>query len=522
MKIPPICVKTPKIKTANPQNTYPEWMHSFSFKIPERNPDYPIMQAYKKIISSLDIISQKEIKKIARRYGEDEEIALYAMKKLTTFANYKRINQALHVNFPQADTDIVCLNSFINYMDKKNPFILDWDKSDLILKSQISQHSIKLTRMLSDFFHPDQSKVKHFVTPYSVVTRIAEPKNSFAFVDNSLLNYFESLHKKDPENFKHYLKDNKLKMIILDGFEEGINVFNQNESLAKKTDKIIKRAKELLVDENYPEITDLKKGIDYAANEKVIERLNKLGITSYKIQKQRSFSLAGIYKTISDNLRPTFPKYPEFRKAIKENITQKNLIEKFAKYLEANANIYSPRTLARAIKSLHCDIQAQCLCKPEEILYFVPNIKKSYGALAHQFGVINKIPAKQFIYELKPEHKNRCIVIIDDMLVTGQSTRDRYDDVKRKLPESRVVAAHIINDEVGFRYVKEKMAKTGDILVEPSDSEFLSELNSSPKLKEILGNGEQAYKTCISMPYMAPDTNNDFFRMFLEKLFLAS
>lgn len=417
------------------------------------------------------------------------EEVLLVMDKLTRYANYKSLNELVE-NFEKAGiTDVYCdegtsLNSVLRYLMRKG--------------------HLKLSR---------RNGKKAYI------------------LDDAGLKYLEELKKKDPEAFNLFmqnLKAQNVEFVVLDGFNNGINMFNADVDIAGASTQVLKDAKALM--KKNPSLT-LEQAIDEVMNKPTMDRANALGITPTRIKTTNTniptvdkvtaqLGYGGIQKQTLEKIidkiaKDTYPDDPQKIARAKKLLTA---------YLSVQIDVYSPKRLAQVCKKLHKLIEEAVTKKGksmDDVYFVVPNTYKSYVYVAYQYAVANGIDPSRIISASDTQRipKGAVIVVLDDVVGSGSSMVGSIYSLKDDAKENKqtIIAASLISTKSGKARVSEMVGKHNfivddeQVITPLEETDFYKKLSASDKemLKTLIGyTGFCNNALVIRFPYMRPDNNS--------------
>lgn len=339
-----------------------------------------------------------------------------------------------------------------------------------------------------------------------------------------------------------------IKFFNLEGWSDGINLFTDDNLLAKKTVKVLENTRKLM--EKHPE---------YSFNEALDESLNgkiKSYLLKNKIKCQTiSLDAPATRRVILEQMRPIMPNETLLKSTVesvanyytKSRRKREKLSLKIAKYYDEYIDVYSKQRMIENLKDLK--LQVKNYAKTHNIsknnIYIAVPVTnepvKSFDVVAKMFAPILEIPKERIlrisdIRQLNSMPENSAFIIADDVSASGYSMADaaNYINKANALSKSNhilfcpVTAAtegiNYVNDVIRFqnRYGIDAIfhAKNGIRNYDNTTDEFIGNKNKK-FYKKVFGIDEDmlsSFGMCTSFPYMAPDNNSNL-SSFLLKFF---
>ena len=454
---------------------------------------------YKGIQQQLDITETKEIQKAVLKVKKElpqfeKAQIIQTMQKLTQFASFNNIKKIPH---KMAENGVYSIRNIENHLSLNDCF-------DYILskKAELLNHS---------------------------------KKNGLSgvFLDEYTLKYLENLKKNDPTIFEEYKNNNNI-FFILDGWENGINIYNNHENLTQKTIEILKKIS--------PDGTDFLTLLEKELNSKTVEKAKNLGFNPIIIKNESNTKTLSA-KHIKKQLEPiNIPK--RVMKVLldlickeKRTIFDKKYRLLINKFLEKEFTVFSPKRISNALKQKHEKIIKEVTRqkKPiENIYYFIPNQGKSFAQTTYHYAQVNNINPEKFIYSgteteffSKKMPQNTTLVILDDIVDSAESMTedDFYYKEFCKFKDNKDISiffAPITCSKKGIKIVKSKIKELGrngrdKLIIDRSmintpmkDSLFYKKTNFENKiiLQAIMnGSSYSGSELAVAFPYMSPDNN---------------
>lgn len=486
-------------------------MHPVARKKLNTNIDNFVENIYAKVSEKLQIFTEKDldntIEKIKSECPEaTEKEILIAIQKLTQFASYRSLKNIEKKLNELGITELASfgeLYKYFKYFQKERELFSLKESSDIKRGVIISSNDLNNKELMG---------------------RIKAYKNV-------------------PE-----LKE--LIFINLEGFSDGVNLFNDNEKLADLAIKQIKEAKKIQEKNKNLQFNDC---IVKSLNDKIEKPLKNIGMQVYTLNSDSSPTKANIL----EQMRPVMPTKELLHSTIEtiadsytlEKNSYKKLSKDIAKYYDANVNIYSKQTIINDLKQLNKKIVSfmEKNNLPKENIYIIKNTEddpKSFDIISKMYKELFNTPGQNIIRvadisDINSYPENSTFLIIDDIAGTGESMAELanyYKDARNISKKQHVIFAPITTTKYGInnieKYIKENSREDSDkvIYLEKNvtdniyynnifDNLFM--LKKLKKIKMLSKKGYENQALCTAFPYMAPD-NNSFISSFLVNLFLPS
>ncbi len=342
--------------------------------------------------------------------------------------------------------------------------------------------------------------------------------------------------ENNPDFLKKILANPDFKFLLPEGYITGVNPFSQTQDLSKLLKDKIKLFNSLR--KQYPEKTE-DEIFSIILNQPILERLNKLGISSDRIRILQNIPRNTSYE-IKDILNQFNSK--NVTRTDIENILTKYNREEWPYILEILAQtlkIKSTRTCSESYKQIYKDIIQANGGTDEGIYYLLPvQAIKSYSTVIMQFFEANNLDASKIIQkdDLGKEaiKKARAIVILDDMACSGESLKIAFKDLAEQLcihksEVSDIIISPVMCSRTAFPLLnnttylgRNVTCIPGEIVENFSTNAHVRSLNPAQQkiYKELLqGGGYEGGDYSLAFPYMAPDNNNRLFATEFAKLF---
>ena len=464
---------------------------------------------YNRVCNKLQLFTKDDLNLLIKNISDictdaNEEEILLAVKKLTQFSSYKSIPLVGQKLKESGVTEFANLGEFYKYFE---------------------------------YFH----KYKKLFT----LSDSLDKKFGIIFSKNDLKNVELMKRLKDSKNNPSF-KD--VVFINLEGFTDGVNIFNDNKELLEKTVKILKEAKSI----KNKNLT-FEECVSTVLNGSIENSLKKLGFNVITIKLDAPVSKNNIIEQIN----PIMPTKDLIHSTI-ETIADKYSPDRYtynkyskliAKYYEENVNIFSKQSIIEDLKKINCKINEYIVSNnlSRDKLYVIENVldcPKSYNIINKMYGNLFNLPENHLIQlknisEINKLPENSIFLILDDVVGTGKSfieIGNYYKDAKCVSKNQHILFVPIMATNKGVKNIREHINSSSR---ENSDSIiYLKEnlINNASNMN-IFGNffirmlpskfyqisdkgfGKQA--TCIAFPYMSPD-NNSYVSANLVNLFLPS
>lgn len=265
------------------------------------------------------------------------------------------------------------------------------------------------------------------------------------------------------EEFRMSVINNRVPLIVPEGFINGINMFNapSPDAIYAKTegvflralamrDEHIERAVGTILQQDIVSMLPLETAhlvqnvsLDFTTSDpystvSIARQMNgNAGITAEQIQGILTRRLG------SDSSTATF------QGISLEQVAFELLIQ--------NTQVVSARRyshLASRLMTNLVKIAAKHDVSKADIVYVVPDEGRSYGLMTMAFRLVNDLPPEQFvasIEELKARkpHSNSMVVVVDDMCGSGENLKDVYLDV-RSVSDCHLALCPLITTRAGY------------------------------------------------------------------------
>ena len=504
-----------------PDNNKPSWLNYKRITIKmddnvnpyarrnKRTPIDPLIEKlYSKLTGEMNIYSENDLNSDIRRIAGEVPAAssseiLTTIRKLTQFANYSSLPamaEQLTKHGITSFDDVGELHKYFQYFhDNKGLFKL--------AKSKENPGCIVTLKDLNDekTFHSISQKVK----------------------------------------------ENKLTLIHLEGFSEGINLFTDDRKLAARTVNILKKAKSVQL--KNPEL-DFEDCVSYVLNNPIDSKLKENGLNAIRVSFDNPSTPAGILGQIQP-VTPSKERIQTTIEAIADKYSStkkeyKKLSNSIVEYFNSNTRIYSKQSMIQSLEEMNNKIHDYLLEHniPKENLYLIKDKMgntKSFDILIKMYEDLFNFPSNKIVQiadmsDLNAYPSNSAFVILDDIAGKGDSILNcgNYFISSKKLDKDKfIIFAPIAATRKSLETINSnilKYSRNNNDTIICLDKNTFKEGGSCKifeywfqNLKSLFipsgindkGFNEQALS--ISFPYMAPD-NNSFVSANLLDLFLIN
>ena len=353
------------------------------------------------------------------------------------------------------------------------------------------------------------------------------------------------------QKIKERVAANDLTLINLEGFSDGVNLFEDDRILPSRAVNVLKKAKK--VQSRYPD-ADFAECVSFVLNNPVESRLKELGLSAIRVSIENPATETGVLK----QLQPILPSKERIKTTIEAiaddysitNKSYKQLSNSIAEYFDSNIHVYSKQSMIKTLEKLNnkIDDYLQSHNIPKEHLYLLQHRMrnvKSFDILVKMYKDMFNFPESRIIHvsdvqDLNKYPKNSAFVIIDDIVGSGDSmigTADYCTSAKKLNNDKFIIFAPITATRSGLEAINkyiEKHSRTKNDTVICLDENVLEKIDDN----KIFKNWYMNFKNCIfyskindkgfkeqalnvSFPYMAPD-NNSFISANFQDLFLIN
>lgn len=343
------------------------------------------------------------------------------------------------------------------------------------------------------------------------------------------------------------------KFINLEGFDDGINIYNDDNMLKDVTKNVLQKLKELM-DKN-PRLC-FEDALNACLNRKITQTMKKLGLEFETLR----IKAPPTRETILKQMAPCAPKSKDEIKTTIENAAHyftKNeksylqLRNNMADFFESKLDIYTKQRLLENLKILKSEIDTYLKNNhlSEKKLYLLISeeggANKSYGLITRMFAKQNNISDNKIItladiQELNKYPVNSTFIVLDDLAGSGDSLRKVANyDVNGWLlnKDKHILFCPIIAHRAGIDSVMDcisfaKRESFDEIITIKSNIKERLMNTREVKRDEYFRydrNGLEAYGyegfneggESIVFPYTTPDNNTDM-ASFITKYFLPN
>lgn len=374
---------------------------------------------------------------------------------------------------------------------------------------------------------------------------------------NSIYNSYYStyLTKSNLDMFQTQVGVNKY--INLEGFDDGVNFFTDDNLLASKTIKTIKKVKKK-ISEN-PNMM-YEEALSHVLNDKIIQHAKDNNLTLETITLHNPATR----EVILEQMRPCMPSSEnEIISVIdilanwaKPETPEKLdfLKYKIAQFFEKNLEFFTKQDLIKSLKNINLQIKNFSKAHnidEKNIYYLIPRSEqtssKSFGVITHMYKELFQIPNDKikrntFYYDINSLPDKSAIVILDDATISGESliyAGDYIDRAKKFDKNKHILFCPLISYENGLKDVNAIIKKlkrdnidvtlTSTILKSPEKYSLKNKLynmffqkNEHGKLVfDYYPQSRDANEKFIVLPYMSPD-NNASLATILTQLFIPN
>lgn len=353
------------------------------------------------------------------------------------------------------------------------------------------------------------------------------------------------------KEIKEKVAANNLTLINLEGFSDGVNLFEDDRILPLRAVNVLKKAKKVQME--FPD-ADFADCVSFVLNNPLESRLKELGLSAIRVSIENPATQAGVLK----QLQPIVPSKERIKTTIEAiadsySITMRSynrLSNTIAEYFNSNAHVYSKQSMIETLEKLNnkIDDYLQRHNIPKENLYLLQHrmrVVKSFDILMKMYKDMYNFPESRIVrvddvQDLNKYPPNSAFVIIDDIVGSGDSmigTADYCTGARKLNKDKFIIFAPITATQAGLDAINKYIAKhsrTQNDIIICLDENVLEKADGNKifknwylNLKNLLifskindkGFKEQALN--ISFPYMAPD-NNSFISANLQDLFLIN
>ncbi len=353
------------------------------------------------------------------------------------------------------------------------------------------------------------------------------------------------------QKIKERVAANDLTLINLEGFSDGVNLFEDDRILPSRAVNVLKKAKK--VQSRYPD-ADFAECVSFVLNNPVESRLKELGLSAIRVSIENPATETGVLK----QLQPILPSKERIKTTIEAiaddssitNKSYKQLSNSIAEYFDSNIHVYSKQSMIKTLEKLNnkIDDYLQSHNIPKEHLYLLQHrmrTVKSFDILVKMYKDMFSFPESRIVHvcdvqDLNKYPKNSAFVIIDDIVGSGDSmigTADYCTSAKKLNNDKFIIFAPITATKSGLEAINkyiEKHSRTKNDTVICLDENVLEKIDDNKIFKnwymnfknwifysKINDKGFKGQALNVSFPYMAPD-NNSFISANFQDLFLIN
>lgn len=349
------------------------------------------------------------------------------------------------------------------------------------------------------------------------------------------------------------LKDRHI--VNLEGFEQGVNIFTDNNNLEKVTAKTLKKVQQY---QRENPAASFNEAIYAVLNSKIINAMKALGKDVETIQLSAPPTRSAILEQMSPFKEPSRADIVNTIELTAQKFTSnpkeyEQLRNNLAEFYAEKLNIFTKQKIIEALKEFRAKFdkyfQNSASQSSENSYLMIPYLKgqtKSFDVIAQMYKWQNGIPDSRVayindIYQLNQYPPNATFILLDDMTISGNSlsTAANYHKDSFYVKNDRhILFCPIYAHETGLRNLDYTIncGRHGidDVItlpqyVRPSDRTPEEMKLDDYFLDNPIGNrafGLEGYraegfsiKECLVFPYMTPDNNPDM-ASFITHLFL--
>ncbi len=341
------------------------------------------------------------------------------------------------------------------------------------------------------------------------------------------------------------------KFINLDGFDDGINIYNDDNLLQEKTKTVLLRLKELM--NKNPKLS-FEEALDACLNRKITKAMKTLGLEFEALR----VDAPPTRKTILKQMAPCAPESKEhikvtietaahhFAKGDKQYMIMRN---NMADFFESKLDVYSKQRILENLKVIKSQIdeymQSNKLSAKNMYLIISDECgtNKSYGLITRMFArqnniADNKILTVENVMALNKYPANSTFIVLDDLVGSGDSFTKvgEYSTYGWQLGKDKhILFCPIVAHSQGIDTVKDaicfaKRDSVDEILtIKANIKERLMSKREvqrdeyfrydSRGLDAYGYEGFEGGEECLVFPYTTPDNNADM-ASFITKYFL--
>ena len=343
------------------------------------------------------------------------------------------------------------------------------------------------SRQIKQFFETGtldaNSALNYLVLNKKQLALSADGKYTGFLLDEYGFRYLEVLKNSNPQEFDELINNENIKFIYPEGWS-GETIYTRtsdSQSLKDSAIDLITRAK-AIQDESG---VSFNEAIKQAEAQDVIARAQELGIKEVEtIPSKNTTDFQDVdegINTILKNLESESISQEELNAVIEamsnrifpDSKDAQKALELICGYLNSELELYSPSRLGEQMKQMHTSIleQAKTLTKSDgsafsedDIVYVIPNTKKSYSYIALQYAQVNGIDPSKFIVakaeDIPKLDDNKIYVVLDDVVGTGNSMLKgtdgfAYNDIdSSKMGNRHIFISPVVSSRLGLDTIK--------------------------------------------------------------------
>ena len=393
----------------------------------------------------------------------------------------------------------------------------------------------------------DNNHLFDFIKERNLIT--CTGRYSAHVVDNYNVSWLSSLKNKSSalkNRMIHSLNKNELKFVVLDGFSVNIggqpksyNLFGADETLENLTTQVVEKVQrtgksldEIFIDDKVAIIKNV------FGEDVPIEVIKNPKLTDYSAE------------SIAQIIKPDYPTKEQIKAVIKviaEKTAKKErgetpeYVQKLlSNYVDIMLRCYSVENFNELMKKQYSQIEKKVkeLGKTmNDVLYIIPDDRKSFKLITAQFMKVNGISNKKCVINNgdAPFEKDKVYVILDDFFGTGTSVTSQefnyiyafnkmYYDVEKRNSINFIFSPLLCDRQavVTINNNIKSCSRVGkDFLIADDitdyfqydfvdDNSSLSEKERSQVLYHLGRLGFCDTMSCAVFPYSFPDNNSNF------------
>lgn len=341
--------------------------------------------------------------------------------------------------------------------------------------------------------------------------------------------------------------------INLEGFDDGVNLFNSDQRLEELTRKAFLSIKNLMA--KFPQLS-FDDALNIYLNGRIIKTMKERGLNveTFRIKgeptRETILTQMAPYRPDSkDTIKTTIETVARFFTKKESDFLQ--LRNNIADFYESKLEVYSKQRIIKSIDMLKTLINKFLMYKKltEKDLYMIiPNEcgqNKSFGLMTEMFARENNVSRSRIatiddISELNNYPKNSAFIILDDLTCSGDALTKacNYDKFGWRVSKDKhilfcPISAHR-NGIDSVQQVIEWQKRTHEDKILTIKKNIREHINTDREVNrdeyfKYDANGRDAYgyegynsaAECLVFPYTTPDNNTDL-ASFLAKYFLPN